>query len=144
MAIISKPDTFVKGASNTITLFKTNLISNHVVSNTRFADFSVWKNVYIAYSSEEGNQKVIVTFNQQDNFQNGDFFISERARDSFVVQSIIIVDLDGEVLKINRQDLNVLDFDIQLDNNLESEEFVLLLENGSSLLLESGEFLSLE
>lgn len=153
MAIISKPELIYKGIPAVLTLFKTNLISHHIVSaNSRFSDFSNWKEVYINYKSSEGNQVVIVNFDSDDGFQNGIFSASERARDSFIVDSITIVDLDGEILKINRSELNVSDFDftfelglnVNPDTDSDSDEFVLLLENGSSLLLESGEYLLLE
>lgn len=145
MAIISKPTVIYKGIPATITLFKTNLINNHIVSaSSRFSDFSNWKDVYINYVSSEGNQRIVVNFDTRDNFQSGEFSASERARDSFLVQSIIITDFDGELLKINRSDLNFAQFDIELTNNSESEEFVLLLEDGARFLLESGEYLVLE
>lgn len=144
MAIISKPSVIYKGTPATITLFKTNLKNNHIVSATKFSDFSNWKDVYINYVSAEGNQRIVVGFDANDGFQSGTFSASERARDSFIVQNIMIVDFDGEILKVNRSDLNVLDFDIQLTSGSESEEFVLLLEDGSRFLLESGDFLVLE
>ena len=144
MAIISKPAIINKGTPATFTLFKTNLISHHVVSaDSRFSSVSNWKEVYINYRSSEGNQRISVNFDSADNFQNGVFSASERARTLFIVQSVVIVDLDGEVLRIDRVDLNTADFDIELSSS-ESEEFVLLLENGSSFLLESGEYLLLE
>jgi hypothetical protein len=144
MAIISKPLIIYKGTPATFTLFKVNLLSNHVVSaNSRFSNSTNWKNVYINYVSSEGNQRINVNFDTIDNFQSGTFSASERARTSFIVENIIIVDLDGEVLKVPRSALNVLDFDIEL-NSSDSEEFVLLLEDGSGFLLESGEYLVLE
>lgn len=144
MAIISKPAIIYKGTPATFTLFKVNLISNHIVSaNSRFSDASNWKSVYIDYVSVEGNQRINVNFDISDNFQSGIFSASERARTSFIVQNIVIVDLDGEVLKVPRSALNVSDFDVELSGS-DSEEFVLLLEDGSALLLESGEYLVLE
>lgn len=144
MAIISKPEIIYKGSSVTFTLFKANLKSNHVVSaNSRFSDSTNWKEVYINYVSSEGNQRVIVNFDTKDNFQNGTFTVSTRARNAFIVDSITIVDLDGEVLKVLRSDLNTATFDIELSGS-DSEEFVLLLEDGANFLLESGDFLVLE
>jgi hypothetical protein len=144
MAIISKPTIIYKGVPATFTLFKVNLISNHVVSsNSMFSTSSNWKEVYINYKSSEGNQRVRVNFDSKDNFQTGIFSVSERARDNFIVESLVIVDLDGEILKVNRSDLNAADFDVDLFTDSESEEFVLLLEDGSKFLLDSGEFLVL-
>lgn len=145
MAIISKPQVIYKGIPANFTLFKANLLNNHIVSaNSRFTDFSNWKDVYINYVSSEGNQRVNVNFDNRDNFQNGVFSVSERARNNFIVESIKIVDLDGEILTISRSDLNAANFDIELYSDSESEEFVLLLEDGAYFLLESGDFLVLE
>jgi hypothetical protein len=145
MAIISKPQIVYKGVPATFTLFKTNLVNHHIVSsNSQFSSFSKWKEVYINYVSSEGNQRIIVNFDDRDGFQSGIFSASDRARDYFIVQSLILVDLDGAVLKLNRSDLNTNDFDLELFSNSDSEEFVLLMEDGNSLLLESGEFLVLE
>lgn len=144
MAIISKPQVIYKGIPVTFTLFKVNLLNNHIVSsNLRFSDISNWKDIYINYRSLEGNQRVNVNFDTRDNFQYGTFKVSERARDTFIVESITIVDLDGEILKINRSDLNVETFDIDLYKDSDSEEFVLLLEDGGNFLLESDDFLVL-
>jgi len=145
MAIISKPQIIYKGTSVTFTLFKANLKDNHIVSaNSRFTDFSNWKDVYINYISSVGNQRVNVNFDATTNFQYGTFAVSERARNSFIVESIIIVDLDGEILKIPRSDLNTVTFDIDLYSDSDSDEFVLLMEDGANFLLESGDFLVLE
>ena len=145
MAIISKPQLIYKGVPAIFTLFKVNLLSNHIVSaNSRLSDFSNWKDVYINYNSSEGNQRVNVNFDGRDNFQNGIFSVSERARNVFIVENIKIVDLDGEILTIPRSALNTTVFDIQLYIDSDSEEFVLLLEDGANFLLESGDFLVLE
>jgi hypothetical protein len=144
MSIISKPAIVYKGTPAEFTLFKTNLLNNHIVSsNSTFNSFSKWSRVYLNYKSSEGNQRINVVFDDSDSFFKGTFSASERARDSFLIDYLMIVDLDGEVLKIDRNNLNVLDFDIQLNIGSESEEFVLLLEDGDAFLLESGEFLVL-
>jgi hypothetical protein len=144
MSIISKPAVIYKGTPTEFTLFKTNLLNNHLVSsNSAFNSFSKWSRVYLNYKSSEGNQRINVVFDDSDGFFKGTFFASERARDSFEIDYIMIVDLDGEVLKIDRSNLNVLNFDIQFNIGSESEEFVLLLEDANTFLLESGEFLVL-
>lgn len=145
MAIISKPSVINKGVPAVFTLFKTNLINNHIVAaSSRFSDVNNWKEVYINYKSSVGNQRVLVNFDIDDNFQTGIFSVSAKARNSFIVESLVIVDLDGEVLKIDRSDLNTSHFDIDLNTDSESDGFVLLLEDGSKFTLESGEYLMLE
>jgi len=146
MSIISKPQVMYKGIPATITLSKVNLLSNHIVSaNSRFSNSTNWKKIQLNYKSSEGNQRIIVEFDESSNFLIGIFSASEKARSFFNIESLILIDKDGEILKLNRTDLNVLDFDVELENtSSESEEFVLLLEDGSSFLLESGDYLILE
>lgn len=144
MSIISKPNVIVKGTSVEFTLFKGELVNNHVVSSdVYFSDFENWMSVSLNYKSTEGNQRKIVTFNSFENFAPAIFSSSEKARDVFQIESITIVDFDGEILIVSRDDLNTLQFDINLSTNSESDEFLFLMEDGYSLLLESGDFLLL-
>ena len=144
MAIISKPNPVLKGVANEFTLFKGELVNNYIVSDDPyFSDFSNWSQVNLNYQSSEGNQKKVVTFSSINDFAPSYFFASTRARDTFLIMSIHIVDFDGQILEIPRTALNTLHFDITL-NNSESEELVVLLEDGFNLLLESGENFLLE
>jgi len=144
MAIISKPNPVLKGVDNEFTLFKGELVKNSIVSDDPyFSDFSNWSLVNLNYESSEGNQKKVITFSSIDDFAPSYFYASNRARDTFLIMSIQIVDFDGQILEVPRSALNTLQFDITL-NNSESEELVILLEDGFNLLLESGENLLLE
>ena len=144
MAIISKPNPVLKGQDNLFTLFKSELVNNFVVSSdVYFSDFSNWMSVNLNYQSTEGNQKKVVTFTHTDNFAPSSFYASPRARDSFSIMFIEIVDFDGEILVIPRNALNTLQLDIDLTNS-DSDELSVLLENGTNFLLESGENLILE
>jgi hypothetical protein len=141
MAIITKPNNISKGTEVTFTLFKTNLINNSVVSSDDyFSSFSNWNRVYLNYVSTEGNQVKIVTFTEEDGFFEGTFTSSEKVRNSFMIQSITIVDFDGQFLKVDRNFLNSEEFDFTFANS-DSEEFVFLLEDGYKLLLDSDDFL---
>jgi hypothetical protein len=141
MSIISKPSSILKGTDVSFTLFKTNLVNNSVVSSDDyFNDFSNWKRVNLNYVSTEGNQIKIVTFNDEDGFFDGTFSSSDKVRNSFIIESITIIDYDGQFLKIDREFLNSEDFDITFANS-DSEEFVFLLEDGYKLLLDSDDFL---
>lgn len=143
MAIISKPNIIVKGTSAEFTLFKNELVSNYVVSSdVHFSDFTNWMSVNLNYKSTEGNQRKVVTFNSFEDFAPSMFFASEKARDIFQIESITIVDFDGELLIIPRDALNTLQFDIDMSNS-DSDEFLFLMEDGFSLILESGDYLSL-
>ena len=116
MSIISKPAIIYKGTPEEFTLFKNNLLDNLIVSaSSEFNSSSKWSKVYLNYKSSEGNQRISVAFNDSDDFSKGIFLASQRARDNFLIDYIMIVSLDGEILKIFRDDLNVLDFDLQLN-----------------------------
>ena len=142
MAIISKPAIIVKGEEALFTLFKGELANNSVVaSDVYFSNQDNWMQVKLNYISSEGNQYKTVTFNSFENFNPAVFYASPRARDEFIIDSINIIDFDGQILEIPRTSLNTLHFDINF--NSESEEAVFLLEDGNSLLLESGDFLLL-
>jgi hypothetical protein len=141
MAIITKPNNISKGTEVTFTLFKTNLINNSAVSSDDyFSSFSNWNRVYLNYVSTEGNQVKIVTFTEEDGFFEGTFTSSEKVRNSFMIQSITIVDFDGQLLEVDRNFLNSEEFDFTFANS-DSEEFVFLLEDGYKLLLDSDDFL---
>jgi len=141
MAIISKPSTINKGTTVTFTLFKTNLINNFVVSSSEhFSNFSNWMKVILNYGSVEGNQVKLVTFDYSDDFSEGVFTSSNKVRDAFAIQSITIIDFDGEMLSVSRDQINTLEFDIEFANESES---VLLLDDGSVFFLDSNEPLSL-
>lgn len=144
MAIISKPNPILKGVDNEFTLFKGELVNNFIVSSDlHFSNYNNWMLVLLNYQSSEGNQKKIVSFTNSDDFAPAIFFASNRARDAFTIINIQIVDFDGDILEIPRSALNTLQLDIVL-NDSESEEFVVLSEDGMFLLLESGENLLLE
>lgn len=144
MAIISKPSTIVKGTAAEFTLFKGDLVNNYVVSSdVHFSDFTNWMSVNLNYKSTEGNQRKVVTFNSFEDFAPAMFFASEKARDVFQIESITIIDFDGDMLIVPRDALNTLQFDIDMSTNSESDEFLFLMEDGFSLLLESGDNLSL-
>ena len=144
MAIISKPNIILKGTSVDFTLFKGELISNSVVSSdVYFSDYTNWLSVNLNYKSTEGNQRKIVTFNSFEDFAPAIFSSSDKARDIFQIESITIVDFDGELLIIPRDALNTLQFDIELVTNSDSDGFLFLMEDGFNLLLESDDYLSL-
>lgn len=141
MAIISKPNVINKGTSVTFSLYKTNLVNNFVVSSSEhFSDFSNWMRVNLNYGSTEGNQVKIVTFDYSNDFSEGVFTSSNKVRDSFAIQSITIIDFDGEMLTVNRDQINTLEFDIEFASESES---VLLLDDGSIFFLDSNEPLAL-
>jgi hypothetical protein len=143
MAIITKPETIYKGQEASFSLSKTELANLPIVSNDPyFQNTSNWLKVVFNFKSSAGNQSKIVEFDATLEDPMGSFYSSSRARDQFQIQSIHIVDFDLQVFIIQRSQLSVADFDIELVSNGSSED-LLLLEDGQSLLSESGESITI-
>lgn len=112
MAIITKP-TISKGQANEFDLSKSDLAAvSKVVNDSYFSDQTNWSKVILEYKSAEGNQHEMVIFDASEASPKGNFEVSEKAKDSFEVQSVKIMDFDGGYLKLQRGDLTVEDFDI--------------------------------
>ena len=114
MAILTKP-TISKGQANEFDLSKSDLAAvSKVVNDSYFSDQTNWSKVIVEYKSAEGNQHEMVIFDASEASPKGNFEVSEKAKDSWEVQSVKIMDFDGGYLKLNRGDLTVEDFDIVL------------------------------
>ena len=114
MAILTKP-TISKGQANEFDLSKSDLAAvSKVVNDSYFSDQTNWSKVIVEYKSAEGNQHEMVIFDASEASPKGNFEVSEKARDSWEVQSVKIMDFDGGYLKLGRGDLTVADFDIAL------------------------------
>jgi hypothetical protein len=114
MAIITKP-TVAKGQANEFDLSKSDLaLVSKVVNDSYFSDQSNWSKVVLQYESSEGEQPELVIFDASEASPKGSFEVSEKARDSWEIKSILIMDFDGGYLKINRGELTVEEFDISL------------------------------
>ena len=112
MSIITKP-TIQKGQANSITLSKSDLVSQlETVSSSDFSDPSNWKQVVLTYESTAGNQMKRVVFDATDENPEGIFELSDKARDEFEVKTLTIFDFDGGYLKLERNELTVVEFDI--------------------------------
>jgi hypothetical protein len=114
MAIIIKP-TIAKGQANEFDLSKSDLaLVSKVVNDSYFSDQTNWSKVVLQYESAEGEQPELVIFDASEASPKGSFEVSEKARDSWEIKSILIMDFDGGYLKINRGELTVEEFDISL------------------------------
>jgi len=115
MAFYTKPVSPTKGQDNQVTLDKSQLVADSIVSaDSYFSDSSNWKYVVVSYQSTEGSQLEKVSFNVvgPSTTVNSSFKVSDKARDTFEVQSVTIYDFDGGYLKLSRDQLVVADFDI--------------------------------
>jgi len=119
MAFYTKPINPTKGQDNQVSLDKSQLALDPIVAaDAYFSDSSNWKYVVINYKSTEGSQIEKVTFNVigPNTTVNSTFKVSDKARDTFEVQSLVIYDFDGGFLKLNRDDLTVSEFDVDFSS----------------------------
>jgi hypothetical protein len=113
MSIITKPQSIQKGSPATFSLSKVDLASHPlVVADDYFNDAQNWSKIIITYKSTVGSQYELVEFDATSPAPEGVFLASDKARDSFQVQHIEIVDFDGGIFTINRSALTVADFDL--------------------------------
>lgn len=115
MAILTIPNTILKNSFSQFGLNKSYLSSFSTVSlDIYFSDTSNWKQVLAVYKSSTGNQKKIIKFNPEIPSPIADVFFSLKAKNSFQIQKIIILDFDNGVFTIERSELNASEFDIFL------------------------------
>jgi uncharacterized delta-60 repeat protein len=118
MSTITKP-IIQKGQANVLTLSKSELATQlETLSSSDFSDPSNWKQVVLTYESAVGNQMKRVVFDATDENPEGIFELSEKARDEFEVKTLTIFDFDGGYLKLERDELTVLEFDIVIGSVL--------------------------
>ena len=109
MAIITK------GAvnKNQVSIFQLNKGDLElIVEDPYFSDPTNWKRVRVCYTSSEGNQREVVVFDATEEVPTGEFLVSDKARDEFLVRKIVIEDFDGGSLDIFRDELNEAEFDV--------------------------------
>jgi hypothetical protein len=112
MPIITKPN-ISKGQAAVFSLSKSQLLQHPtVVADSYFSNSANWYRVNAVYKSSEGSQYEIVEFDAAPATPTGSFLVSTQARDSFIIQKLVILDFDGGFLEIPRSQLTVVDFDI--------------------------------
>lgn len=103
-----------KGQDNTVTLDKALLEQQAALleQTAYFQDSANWQRVKAVYITNEGRQVNELLFDATVASPTGNFNPTDKARDTWEIQSIIIFDFDGGFLRIKRGDLNTADFDI--------------------------------
>lgn len=112
MPIITKP-AMAKNGTNIISLDKSALALNSIVAaHPHFSSPNVWEKVLIKFKSTTLGQFEVVEFDATVAEPEGQFFVTETAEDIFEVEKITIVDPDGAILVIPRDELTAAEFDI--------------------------------
>jgi hypothetical protein len=114
MSILTKPN-ITKGIQAQFTLSRTELSSHPLIqADLYFQNTDNWYRVNVVYKSSPGSQYEIVEFDATLSNSTGKFLVSEKARDLFQVEKVVILDFDGGYLEIPRSSLEVEDWDIEL------------------------------
>jgi hypothetical protein len=111
MPILTKSNV-TKGSPAVFTLDKGNLVP--LISDSYFQDTANWKIVALVYESDTGKQSEKVIFDATQVSPSSNFLISEKARDTFEIKSIMIYDFDGGYYQIPRASLSPAEFDVVL------------------------------
>ena len=104
--LLTIPALVTRGQAASFTLSKSDLFALAGVSSDTY--FSVQANVQFAlvvYDSQIGNQKELLRFDLLAASPQASFLVSERARDVFLLERIILEDFDGGTLAIERAEL---------------------------------------
>jgi hypothetical protein len=113
MPIIGKPVEILKNQDNIFTLDKVALGNeSKVSSDPYFSDQANWKKVFVAYLTDVGNQVEFVDFDATLGSPTGNFRVSDKARDLWQVDALIIQDFDGGYLRFERSELTTAEFDV--------------------------------
>ena len=76
-----------------------------VSADDYFSDIENVDFVLAVYDSEVGNQKEFVRFRLSEGETDSIFFVSDRARDVFLLERVILCDFDNGTLTIERSEL---------------------------------------
>lgn len=115
MTIITKPATVEKNSVAEFTLNKSVLAAvDSVVADSYFSNSQNWSEVLIYYKSSEGNQREILKFNATQASPTANFLVSDKARDIFQVQKIVIKDFDNGSFTVERTELVAAEFDVDM------------------------------
>jgi hypothetical protein len=115
MPIITKPSSIQKNSPAEISLDKSALAAvTSVAASAYYSDSANWKEVFIYYKSSVGNQREVLKFNATISSPVATFLVSEKARDIFEVQKIVIVDFDNGSITVPRSQLTVVEFDVDM------------------------------
>ena len=113
MAIVSKPAVIQKNVAAEFTLSKSELAQvSSVANDTYFGNTANWKEVILYYKSNPAKQREILKFDATQESPTANFLVSDRARDVFEVQKIVIKDFDEDSMTVERSELVAAEFDI--------------------------------
>jgi hypothetical protein len=115
MSILNKAPV-LKGVASQFSINKSELLSLPIVqADDYFSEPLNWNLIKVVYMSSEGKQYEIVEFDAKIQTPVGNFLVSDKARDLFQVQKVVIFDFDNGFLEIQRSQLTVAEWDIDFN-----------------------------
>lgn len=116
MPIMSKPSVVRKNATSVFSIDKSELaLHPKVVASSHFSNTEAWDKVIIKYKSLTLGQFEQVQFDAKTDAPKGQFYVSPIAEDIFQIEKISIIDKDGAILLISRDDLTPAEYDINFN-----------------------------
>jgi hypothetical protein len=101
MALLNGITGLQKGVVATVTLDKTTLFGlSGVLADDWFSSQTNVKSVRIMYKSTQGNQKKAFTFNLAEATPSCQILFSIKARSSFEVEKIVLIDYEKDILSL--------------------------------------------
>lgn len=114
MAILTK-GSIVKGSANAVQLSKADLLAHaKVAADSYFNQQTNWYKVMLMYKSDVGEQNVLVSFDATVPTPASSFFVSNKARNQFNIEKLVLIDFDNGELIIPRSGLVTAEFDITI------------------------------
>jgi hypothetical protein len=110
MAIITKIGSFEKGLENVIELTKSELETKANAIDSYFGDSTNWSKVIITYKTDEGEQVNYVVFDASEVTPQGLMNPTLKGRDTWIVQSLTILDKDNGYVKFLKGELTEPEF----------------------------------
>lgn len=108
MPLLSFSSAPTKGASSTVTLDKTLLLAlSEISSDPYWSDADNIKTAVLCYQSSVGKQDKILSFDFTQVAPTATITLSSKARDSFLVKTILLKDFDGGDIVIDRSQFSV-------------------------------------
>lgn len=105
MPLLTIPS-ITKGTSATVSLDKATLFSlSAVLADSYFSIQANVKKCVVEYNSNPGNEREILEFDLSQSSPSTSFLISDKARDSFLLERVILEDFDNGTLIIERASL---------------------------------------
>jgi hypothetical protein len=132
--ILTKPANINKGQDNIMTLDRDALLADVIANrDSYFHQLGRWSQVLITYKSSQGEQLNHLEFDPTTGaFPTANFNPSTRARNTWLVQTVMVRDLDEGEIIYYRDEVDTAHFDITLDQTAPTLNPVTIASNNAN------------